>query len=135
MKRYLLSIFTLFLVVVASKAQDTVRKSEVMFDRTFGVVHRTKDRHAALDANVVKRPLRMTIRSWDLETHKGSPEMLPVSGFVVMNLRSGRLETIINGTTTRRAAEDFWTVSEGSTTQVRVLGQNAILETITVSRK
>src|ERR1700688_3192248 len=100
MKRYFLSMLTLFLLVVVSNAQDTVRKSEVRFDGTFGVVQPTKGRLGTLDANV-ERPLRMIIRLWDLETNNGSPETLSVSGFVVMYLRSGRLETVIDGTTTR----------------------------------
>ena len=136
MKRCLLSIVTLLLVVAVSNAQDTIRKSEVIFDGTFDVAHAAKGRPFALQQGTdLKRPLLLIIRLLDLETNNRPPQTLPVSGFVVMSLRSGRLETIIDGTATRRAPEDFWTANEGSAVQLRVLGQNAILETITVSSK
>jgi hypothetical protein len=88
--------------------------------------------------NGAAHPVHVTVQSWGLADQRGRsgpPHEIPLRGFYVAHLLSGDVSTIMDGQTTKRAPGDYWTVRAGSTMQVKVLGEYAVLETILVAKQ
>lgn len=112
----------LLLLATASSLADAQRPAGTIY----------KGRLFVANANRAPKSAQITLQLWNLEKGDDSPQTLPISGFVVVNLRSGQVETTINGVSEVRVPEDFWTLKAGSTMQIKVLGQSAMLETLIV---
>jgi len=84
------------------------------------------------------QPAHISIQSWGLSGDRGRSAIaqhIPLQGFYVAHLLSGGISTTIDGQTTKRLPGDYWTVKAGTTMQVRVLGEYAMLETIAVTKQ
>jgi hypothetical protein len=84
------------------------------------------------------QPVHVTIQSWGLSEQRGqngSLQEIPLRGFYVAHLLSGELSTTIDEQTVKRAPGDYWTVKSGSTMQVMVLGEYAVIETTVFAKE
>ena len=76
-----------------------------------------------------------SVKSWELPSKNGAAQDIPLTGFYVAHLLTGRLAATIDGQTTPHEPGSYWTVKAGATMQVKVLGELAVLETITASKQ
>jgi hypothetical protein len=81
-----------------------------------------------------ERIAQIMIQRWTLDDVGEGSQTIPISAFSVMSLRSGRVETTINGKTEERSPDDFWVARPGDRVQVRVIGENAVLEALEIKR-
>jgi hypothetical protein len=79
------------------------------------------------------QPLRVNIRRLSLDAQDNEGQSIPVTTFSIMTVYSGRIETTIDGKRAVRSAGDYWTVKAGSIMKAKVLGENAVLQTIAVT--
>ena len=77
------------------------------------------------------RPIRINVAIWKFARSAGA-QQIPSRDFYLARLVSGDVGTVIDGVRTQRAPEDLWTVKAGSSMQVEVLGEFAVIETIAV---
>lgn len=75
-----------------------------------------------------------SIKSWKVFNRKGEVQYIPLTGFYVAHLLSGDIEATFDGQTTKFEPGAYWTVKVGATMQVKVLGEMAVLETITATK-
>ncbi len=79
-------------------------------------------------------PVTISIQSWGLSRQEHVIHDIPLRGFYVAHLLTGHIAETIQGQTTEHLPGDYWTVKDGATMQVNVLGQSAVLETIVTSK-
>lgn len=111
----LLAIAGLASVIVAGEiagaTDQQVTAPAAVVSRYSGVVNVARTTGAAA------KPLRVEIKNWKLvRTPQGV--RLPVTGFYIVQLTSGRIDTEIAGKKEQRHAGDFWTVPSGETMTV-----------------
>jgi hypothetical protein len=75
-----------------------------------------------------------SVKSWQLFNRNDAVQEIPLTGFYVAHLVSGDVAATINGQTTSYEPGSYWTVKAGATMQLKVLGEMAVLETITASK-
>jgi hypothetical protein len=89
-----------------------------------------------LDTDVaVPSPAHVTVQSWALPEADHAPQAFPKRGYFIAHLLSGRIETTLDGQTAARTPDEYWSVGNDQPMTVRVLGQSALLETITPSAR
>jgi hypothetical protein len=84
------------------------------------------------------QPVHVTVQSWGIagqRSQNGTAQEIPLRGFYVAHLLSGHISAMINGRTTEHLPGDYWTIKAGSTMQVKVLGEFAMLETIVAAKQ
>ena len=88
----------------------------------------TRVRTAGQDA-----PVRVAIRNWSLGGGLKLAELpLPVKGLMIVQLRGGRVTTVIQGNSQARREGEFWTVPPGVPMGVETGDDSATLQTIVV---
>ena len=80
------------------------------------------------------RELHVLIRNWGLHG-KQRVEKFPEEGFMVVQLHSGNLTTVINGQEQKRQGGDFWTVPAGTSMAVEVTSEAALLQAFVVKNQ
>lgn len=80
------------------------------------------------------QPLRVNVQSWGVAGQEGGMQELPIQGFYIAHLRSGSVSTTIDGHTTKQSPGAYWAIKAGSKMQIKVNGEIAVLETITISK-
>src|SRR6266852_1409616 len=85
-------------------------------------------------ANVAATPLTVEIKDWYF-VRAPRDVRLQVLGFYIAQLRSGEIDTEIDGKKEHRRAGDFWTVAAGKSMTVRFPPRReaAHLQTITIT--
>lgn len=81
------------------------------------------------------QPIRVSIQSWGIAGQDHAAREIPLHGFYVAHLISGHISATIDGQSVDHLPGDYWGVKLGSSMQVRVLGEVAVLETIVVSKQ
>jgi hypothetical protein len=81
------------------------------------------------------QPGRVSVQSWEIPSRNGATQDIPLTGFYVAHLLSGRIAATIAGQTTAHEPGSYWTVNAGATMQVKVLSELAVLETIVVAKQ
>jgi hypothetical protein len=76
-----------------------------------------------------------SIKSWELFNHNDAWQDIPLTGFYVAHLLGGDIAAMIDGQTTNYQPGSYWTVKAGAKMQVKVLGETAVLETITANKQ
>jgi quercetin dioxygenase-like cupin family protein len=76
-----------------------------------------------------------SVKSWELPSKNEAVQDIPLTGFYVAHLLSGRLAATVDGQTSTYEPGSYWTVKTGATMQVKVLGEMAVLETIAASKQ
>jgi hypothetical protein len=84
-----------------------------------------------LAGNGATQPIHISVQSWKID-HEHE---IPLRGFYVAHLLSGEISTTIDGETTKRLLDDYWTVKLGATMRVKVIGEVAVLETTVVAKQ
>ena len=78
--------------------------------------------------------VRLEVSDITLGPGRSAPD-LAVPGFAITQLRSGEVETTIDGQTARRRPGDFWVVRPGQKYALKNLGGLVVLQVITLNRK
>lgn len=76
-----------------------------------------------------------SVKSWELLGKDGAAQDIPLTGFYVAHLVSGRLAATTDGQTANYEPGAYWTVKPGASMQVKVLSEMAVLETITANKQ
>ena len=82
----------------------------------------------------VLRDVRIEVKDFIFGPGKSAPK-LSTDGFVITELKSGELETVIDGQSTRRRPGEFWLVQPGQSYAIRNMGGMAVLHAIVMTRK
>jgi len=80
------------------------------------------------------RDVRVEVKDFIFGPGKSAPD-IPMAGFGVTELKSGEIETTIDGQTMRRRPGDFWLVRPGQKYSIKSLGEMAVLHVIVFTRK
>jgi len=78
-------------------------------------------------------PLQVSVRTWGIA---GGHEAirLPEQGFVVIQLHSGKVTTVIDGKVQERGEGEFWVVRPGTQMTVAVTSEAAVLQAMTLQK-
>lgn len=78
-------------------------------------------------------PLKVSVRTWGIT---GGREAVPVpeQGFVIVQLHSGKLSTVIDGKAQEREEGEFWVVGPGTKMAVEVTSEAAVLQAMTLQK-
>lgn len=87
------------------------------------------------EKNGATQPIHVSVQSWGIAGQNGATHEIPLRGFYVAHLIGGNISTTIDGQTTKRVAENYWTVKAGATMQIKVQSEFAVLETIIASKE
>jgi len=74
-------------------------------------------------------PLRVSLRTWGMAGGRDTIR-LTEQGFVIVQLHSGKLRTIIDGKEQEREEGEFWVVPPGTQMSVEVKSEAAVLQTM-----
>jgi hypothetical protein len=78
-------------------------------------------------------PLQVSLRTWGIAGGREAIR-LPEQGFVVIQLHSGKLTTVIDGIAQERAEGEFWVVRQGTQMTVEVTSEAAVLQAMTLQK-
>jgi hypothetical protein len=79
--------------------------------------------------------INITVQSWRMSGPKSTTHEIPLAGFYVAHLLGGNIFTTIDGQISKRKPGDYWVVKIGTTMQVNVLGNLAVLETTVLGKQ
>jgi quercetin dioxygenase-like cupin family protein len=85
--------------------------------------------------NGAPETLRVSRQSWAIPGQNHQPIAIPLPGFYIAHLISGHMLATIGDKTTEHLPGDFWSVPSGSSLQVKVLGEAAVLETTAFAKQ
>jgi hypothetical protein len=77
------------------------------------------------------KALRVVVRNWIIDNRR-KIESFPESGFMIVELHSGELTTVIDGNRQERKGGEFWTVPAGATMSVETGNDSAVVQTISI---
>jgi hypothetical protein len=120
-----LAAFCFAIAVPAAAAAQTTLTPRSVFEDTI----------TTTAANGTTQPVHVVVQSWEIPKKNGTAYDLPLTGFYLAHLQSGDIATTIDGETTERQPGSFWTVKNGATMQVKVLGEFAVIETTAPTRQ
>ncbi len=78
-------------------------------------------------------PLQVSVRTWGIAGGREAIRV-PEQGFVIVQLHSGKLTTVIDGKAQERAEGEFWVVRPGTQMTVEVTSEAAVLEAMTLQK-
>lgn len=78
-------------------------------------------------------PMRVSIRTWGIAGGREAIR-LPEQGFVIVQLHSGKLMTVIDGKEQERMEGEFWVVQPGMQMTVEVTSEAAVLQVMTLRK-
>jgi hypothetical protein len=81
------------------------------------------------------QPVHVVAQSWEMSGPQSRTHAIPLQRFYIAHLLSGAISTTIDGQTTKPSPGAYWPVKAGSTMQIRVLGEYAVVETIAISKQ
>lgn len=88
--------------------------------------------------NGTTEPVHISVQSWRIGGTRGpnGPVYeIPLRDLYVAHLVNGEMWTTIDGQTIWRTTGDYWTVKPGTTMQLKVFGELALLETTVVAKQ
>ena len=100
---------------------DTLRKP---FDRFEGTVELRPREGTA-------RRVRVVMRNWIIDNRR-QISRFPEEGFLIVQLRAGKLTTTIEGKRAERTEDEFWTVPAGSVMSIETGNDSAIIQTVAI---
>jgi hypothetical protein len=77
------------------------------------------------------RRLRVVMRNWIIDNRRQIARF-PEEGFLIVQLRAGKLTTTIDGKRDERTEDEFWTVPVGSVMSVETGNDSAIIQTVAI---
>jgi len=78
-------------------------------------------------------PLQTSMRTWGIAGGREAIHV-PEQGFVIMQLHSGKLTTVIDGKAQERGEGEFWVVQPGTQMTVEVTSEAAVLQAMTLQK-
>ena len=78
-------------------------------------------------------PIHVSVKTWGIAGGR-EPIRLPEQDFLIAQLHSGRVTTVIGGKQQVRGEGEFWVVSAGTQMAVEVTGEAAVLQTMTLRK-
>lgn len=75
--------------------------------------------------------LHVVIQNWEIHGRQRI-QKFPEAGFMVVQLHSGKVTTVISGKEEKRSGGAFWTVPAGSSMSVQVDSESALLQIMAV---
>ena len=78
-------------------------------------------------------PLKVSVRTWGIAGGRGTIRV-PEQGFVIVQLHSGKLTTVIDGKAQEREEGEFWVVGPGTQMAVEVTSEAAVLQATTLQK-
>jgi len=78
-------------------------------------------------------PLKVSVRTWGI-TGGREAIRVPEQGFVIVQLHSGKLTTVIDGKAQERGEGEFWVVGPGTQMAVEVTSEAAVLQAMTLHK-
>jgi hypothetical protein len=110
--------------VATSQSEATLALNSLARFEGKGVVHLKNGR---------SYELHLALRSVGIHG-KTRIERFPEQGFLIVNLHSGRVVTVIDGKEEHRKGGDFWVVPAGSHMSVQVESESALLQTVAIQK-
>lgn len=89
---------------------------------------------ARIFATDALRDVSIEVKDYVLGPGQSAAE-LPTTGITVLEVKSGEVETTIDGQTARRGPGDFWVVRPGQKVAMKSLGGMVVLEAFIFTRK
>lgn len=126
-KAGLVSLAVLLVAVLIAGAAEQSAKPAAAITRYSGVAS------VGLRPGAAVTPLRVEMKDWNF-ARTDQAVKLPIAGFYIVQLTSGKIDTEIAGKTEHRRAGDFWTVAAGETMSVSFpkFSESAQMKTIAV---
>jgi hypothetical protein len=84
-------------------------------------------------AGVVKT-VRVSLRQW-VANGRAKVARFPQAGFLVVQLSSGKVVTVINGEKRERKPDEFWTVPASAVMRVETGNEQAALEVLAIQER
>lgn len=78
------------------------------------------------------REIRATVSRWIIAPHKSIAEF-PEHAFLLVQLRGGRVVTVIDGKEEKRVHGDYWVVPAGAKMSVQCVGEACTLDVVNFS--
>jgi len=78
-------------------------------------------------------PLKVSVRTWGITGGREAIHV-PEQGFVIVQLHSGKLTTVIDGKAQERGEGEFWVVGPGTQMAVEVTSEAAVLQAMTLHK-
>ncbi len=78
-------------------------------------------------------PLQVSVRTWGIAGGREAIRV-PEQGFVIVQLHSGKLTTVIDGKAQERGEGEFWVVRPETQMTVEVTSEAAVLQAITLQK-
>ncbi len=107
-----------------SQSEDTLALNSLVRFEGKSVVHlkngRSQEFHIAMRSVGVHGKARI--------------DRFPEQGFLIVNLHSGKVTTVIDGKEEHRKGGDFWVVPAGSHMSVQVESESALLQTVAIQK-
>jgi len=76
--------------------------------------------------------IQMTLRNWSIPNRQRI-DKFPEQGFLIVQVRSGEdMYTVIDGQRQKRAIDEFFTVSSGSTLSIETGNDTVVLQTLAI---
>jgi len=75
--------------------------------------------------------IHAVVRDWGIRGGEPVAEF-PEQGLMIVQLRAGKVTTVINGQRQGRDEDEFWTLPAGSRMSVEVTGETAVLQTMAI---
>ncbi len=120
----------------ASPGNEEEGRSE-KFDRTLPLqpIERFDGRAALKNPKLLSAgqgQIQMTLRNWSIPNRQRI-DKFPETGFLIVQVRSGEdMYTVIDGQRQKRAIDEFFTVSSGSTLSIETGNDTVVLQTLAI---
>ncbi len=97
------------------------------FYKSFGPLVQTRSRFST-DVSVTpgKPAFHLKVYDWIIGARRGTLNF-PFEGIAILELRSGKVETTINGVTVARRSPEIWVVPQGSEVSIKTTSEVASL--------
>ncbi len=80
-----------------------------------------------------RRDIHIVIRNWII--HPGEKvSRFPEPGFMIVQLRAGKVIVVIDGKEQKHQTGEFWAVPAGSSMSIQVTSESAVLQTMAVRK-
>jgi hypothetical protein len=77
---------------------------------------------------------RVGLHTWSIDGALGW-QSIKISEFTLFRVRGGKIRVLLDGKEEMKSADDYWSVQAGSTVTLRVKGETALLDVLTIGGK
>jgi hypothetical protein len=77
---------------------------------------------------------KVGLHTWSIDGALGW-QSIKISEFTLFRVRGGKIRVLLDGKEVMKSADDYWSVPAGSTVTLRVKGETALLDVLTIGGK